>query len=81
MEHIPQDTEVIVANPKDIDFDSLLTAQEVAKMLGKSIYTLASWRSQGRHLHYVKNAGSIRYRREDVEAYLKRCMVYVKVAD
>ena len=75
------DTEVIVANLTDIDFDSLLTTREVATMLGKSHYTVASWRSLGKHLDYIKMGGSVRYRREDVDAYLAQCMVYVKVAD
>ena len=70
-----------MAKQNDIDFDSLLTTEEVATMLGKSPFTIASWRSQKRHLHYLKNAGSIGYRREDVEAYLAKCMIYVKVAD
>ena len=73
--------EVIVAKQNDIDFDSLLTTKEVAAMLGKSRFTIASWRSQKKHLHYFKNGGSIGYRREDVEDYLNSCMVYVKVVD
>ena len=28
---------------------------------------------------YIKLGGSIRYRREDVDAYLAQCMTYVKV--
>ena len=70
-----------MANPKDIDVKELLTTREVATMLGKSPFTISSWRSQKKNLHYIKTGGSIRYRREDVDAYLAKCMVYVQVDD
>ena len=51
---------------------SLLTNEEGAGFLGVSPDTLAQWRSQRRGPRYIKLEGRIvRYRREDLEAYLK----------
>ena len=50
----------------------LLTPEEVANALGLSHRTLAAWRSNRRNLlPYVKVGNRIRYRRQDVAAWLE----------
>lgn len=49
----------------------LLTAKEVAEMLGVTVNTLAAWRHNKRYpLKYVKSGWLVRYRKEDVEAFI-----------
>ncbi|MGI6638399.1 MAG: helix-turn-helix domain-containing protein [Desulfobulbus sp.] len=49
----------------------LLTPEETANMLGIQAQTLAAWRCKRRYpLRYVKLGRAIRYRREDVEAFI-----------
>lgn len=52
--------------------ETLMTPQEVADMLKISLHTLASWRRQSNShtLPWIEVGGSIRYRREDVHAWL-----------
>jgi excisionase family DNA binding protein len=53
-------------NPAD-----LLTADQVAQMLGVSTDTLATWRSTGRYaLPFLRIGARIRYRKQDVTAWL-----------
>ena len=53
----------------------LLTPDQVATALGLSHRTLAAWRSSGRNpLPYVKVGSRVRYRRQDVAAWLERQM-------
>jgi len=50
----------------------LLTPDQVAASLGLSHRTLAAWRSNRRNpLPYVKVGSRIRYRRQDVAAWLE----------
>ena len=50
---------------------TLLTKEEVSKILGISIGTLAVWRTTKRYnLPYVKTGRLIRYRKEDVQAFI-----------
>ena len=50
----------------------LLTPQQVAKILGVRIETLATWRHTKRYdLPYVKTGRLVRYRNEDVRAFLE----------
>ncbi|AON69837.1 TPA: helix-turn-helix domain-containing protein [Pseudomonas aeruginosa] len=59
--------EVLPLNPSD-----LLTPDQVAAALGLSHRTLAAWRSSRRHpLPYVKIGSRVRYRRQDVDAWLQ----------
>jgi excisionase family DNA binding protein len=58
----------------------LLDPKEVSSLTGLSIETLAQWRSQKKHIAYLKVGRLIRYTREDIEAYLGRCRVSVKEA-
>jgi excisionase family DNA binding protein len=49
----------------------LLTSAEVAELLGVSIGSLAVWRCTQRYpLAFVKVGRSVRYRIEDVEAFV-----------
>ena len=52
--------------------DDLLTDAQVALMLGVSPKTLATWRSTGRYaLPFLRIGARIRYRRQDVNAWLE----------
>jgi excisionase family DNA binding protein len=49
----------------------LLTSAEVAELLGVSIGSLAVWRCTRRYpLAFVKVGRSVRYRAEDIEAFI-----------
>jgi excisionase family DNA binding protein len=49
----------------------LLTKEDVSEILGVSTGTLAVWRTTKRYnLPYVKSGRLIRYREEDVEAFI-----------
>lgn len=51
----------------------LLTAKEVAEMLGVTVNTLAAWRHNKRYpLNYVKSGWLVRYRKEDVESFINQ---------
>lgn len=53
------------------DAAELLTPAQAANIVGMATRTLAAWRSLGRHsLPYLKVGGRVRYRRQDVEAWL-----------
>ncbi len=50
----------------------LLTKEEVSDILGVSVGTLAVWRATKRYnLPYVKSGRLVRYRIEDIEAFIK----------
>lgn len=51
--------------------DDLLTPQEVAAWTKLKTQTLALWRSRGQHLNYCKLGSAARYRRGEVEKWLK----------
>ncbi len=51
----------------------LLTPEEVGDLLGVTEHTLANWRCERRHnLPYVKVGRLVRYREEDVDAYIEQ---------
>lgn len=55
-----------------LDPTNLLTDAQVAQMLGVSTKTLATWRSTGRYaLPFLRIGARIRYRRQDVLAWLE----------
>ncbi|MNZ23762.1 Helix-turn-helix domain protein [compost metagenome] len=59
-------SEALPLSPSD-----LLTPDQVATALGLSHRTLAAWRSSRRNpLPYVKVGSRVRYRRQDVTAWL-----------
>jgi excisionase family DNA binding protein len=54
-------------------FPKLLTTQQAAELLTVSAHTLAVWRCVQRYeLPYIKVGRSIRYREEDVLAFLAK---------
>jgi len=55
----------------------LLDPKEVASLTGLSLETLAQWRSQKKHLSYLKVGRLVRYTLPDVEKYLESCRVSV----
>ena len=51
----------------------LLTADQVADILGVTSHTLAVWRSTGRYaLSYVKSGRLVRYREADILRFIER---------
>lgn len=50
----------------------LLTRQEAAAYLGLRAQTLAAWAMDGKNLPFVKCGRSVRYRRVDLDEYLRR---------
>lgn len=54
--------------------EALLKPREVAELLNISLHTLSSWRRQTNphDLPWIEVGGSIRYRREDVQAWLAK---------
>lgn len=52
--------------------DTLLTERLAADMLDIHRVTLAVWRQDGRGPKYVKLGRNVRYRRSDVEAYIRK---------
>ena len=58
---------------------SLLSADDVARITGLSIETLAQWRSQRREIPFVKiSRNCVRYRQADLEAWLTERIVRVE---
>jgi len=55
----------------------LLTAEEVARLTGLALDTLAQWRSQRRGIPYLKVGRVVRYDPSDVRQYLEGCRVSV----
>lgn len=52
--------------------NNLMTNEEAAAMLGTTVSTLQAWRSTKRYnLKYVKIGKSVRYRLEDVQAFIE----------
>jgi len=52
---------------------SLLNEKQVAMKLGVSLACTRRWRVTGRGPRYLKLGASVRYRAEDVEAWLESC--------
>ena len=51
--------------------NKLMTPTEVAEILGVSVETLNVWRATKRYnLNYIKSGRLVRYRIEDVEAFI-----------
>lgn len=51
--------------------EKLLTKEDVAEILGVTVGTLAVWRATKRYnLPYVKSGRLVRYRPEDVDAFI-----------
>lgn len=54
-----------------VQFEPLLTVDQVAEWLGKPKATLYAWRTRGQGPRGIKVGCDLRYRRSDVEAYLE----------
>ncbi len=52
-----------------------LTDVEVAERLGVSPFTVRAWRFKGIGPRFLKFGRAVRYRPEDVDAYLQLCIV------
>lgn len=53
--------------------ETLLSAAQVAMLLGISPQTLAVWRMTGKYgLSYLKIGGRVRYSKDEVERWLKQ---------
>lgn len=49
----------------------LISPKETAQILGVSVETLSQWRHHKRYnLPYVKSGSRVRYRKEDIEAFI-----------
>lgn len=53
-----------------VTLDELMTANDVADVLGLSTGTLANWRSLGMGPTYVKLGGRVRYRASGVNSWV-----------
>jgi predicted DNA-binding transcriptional regulator AlpA len=57
----------------------LLTADDLAKITGLSVETLAQWRSQRRGIPFIKiSRNCVRYRSADLDAWLQERIVRVE---
>jgi Helix-turn-helix domain len=52
--------------------DDLLSPEQAAQVLRKSLSTLSRWRAEKKGPAYIKNGGTIEYRRSDLENYRLR---------
>ena len=59
-----------IANPKPIQLEQLLTVQQAAQYLGLAVSTLNKWRCLGEGPVFLKMGRAVRYKAEDLEAYL-----------
>lgn len=59
--------------PKTVSTCELLTPPQLAERLQVSLYTIRRWRRTGVGPAYVRlNGNDVRYRIEDVDAFLKK---------
>jgi excisionase family DNA binding protein len=56
----------------------LLTPKETAEILGVTVGTLQIWRTTRRYpLNYIKSGRLIRYRAEDIQAFIDNRMISI----
>jgi len=53
---------------------ALLTEAEAGRELALAVKTLQRWRWSGRGPRFIKLGGAVRYRREDLEAFIERAV-------
>src|SRR5258708_26628575 len=59
--------------------DCLMTAENVARIIGLSVETLAQWRSQRKGIPFVQlSRNVVRYRQADLDSWLKQRTVPVR---
>ena len=51
---------------------NLLTRRQAAQYVGLAEQTLAVWAMDGRNLPFIKAGRAVRYRREDLDEFLRR---------
>lgn len=56
----------------NLNYQKLLDAEEVAKILGVKKNTIRAWRAKKIGPPFIKILKTIRYRREDVEDFLRK---------
>ncbi len=56
----------------------LLAPEEVSKLIGVPVSTLAQWRYRKRGLPFLRLGRLVRYDLADVESYLQTCRVRVR---
>lgn len=56
----------------------LLTAEQVSKITGIPVTTLAQWRYRKRGIPYLRIGRLVRYDADDVHAYLQSCRIGVR---
>jgi hypothetical protein len=56
-------------------FDRPLTEDEAAELIGVKPVTLTFWRTRKRGPAFIKLGGLVRYRRADLEAFVKNAAV------
>lgn len=54
---------------KNADF-TLLTTDQTAERLGKSVSCLEKWRTKRKHLQFYRIGGAVRYKSTDIDAYI-----------
>lgn len=59
---------VVAADP-----DPMLTPAQLSEETQIPIPTLTTWRSRGKGPHWIKLGGLVRYRRSEVNRWLKAC--------
>jgi hypothetical protein len=60
-------------------YDDLLSPEQAAEILNKSPSTLSRWRAEKIGPAFIKNGGTVEYRRSDLEDYRLRCRKLVPV--
>jgi len=57
------------------ELTDFLTTADAARLFGLQPITLHLWRRRGRGPEYLRLEGKVRYRRDDLESYLRECKV------
>jgi excisionase family DNA binding protein len=60
-------------DPEKKDQPTAITEVEVARRLAVSVSTVQAWRRRRQGPAYLKIGRAVRYRPEDVDAYLEAC--------
>lgn len=62
-----------------INNNQLFTPQQAAEYLGVKVQTLAIWRATKRYpIPYIKIGRLVKYKKEDLDAYISECAVSSK---
>ena len=57
--------------PRNNEFEALLNEQDVARITGLSVASVRRWRLLRQGPRYLKIGSAVRYKREDVAAWLE----------